>query len=63
MPVGLEDVSTYPDLFAELIRRGWSEVDLEKLAANNLLRVFREVEKVRKLEKVIQVQSFSIQSL
>ncbi|RUS83115.1 hypothetical protein EGW08_009147 [Elysia chlorotica] len=46
-PVGLEDVSKYPDLFAELLRRKWSEADLEKLAGKNLLRVFREVEKVR----------------
>ncbi|HVX87829.1 MAG TPA: dipeptidase, partial [Gemmatimonadales bacterium] len=30
-PVGLEDVSTYPNLFAELIRRGWSDADLKKL--------------------------------
>ncbi|KAK3798089.1 hypothetical protein RRG08_034645 [Elysia crispata] len=46
-PVGLEDVSKYPDLFAELLRRRWSVEDLEKLAGKNLLRVFKEVEKVR----------------
>ncbi|GFS16924.1 dipeptidase [Elysia marginata] len=46
LPVGLEDVSKYPNLFAELIRRNWTEADLEKLAGKNLLRVFREVEKV-----------------
>jgi membrane dipeptidase len=43
-PVGLEDVSTYPSLFAELSRRGWSEADLRKLAGENLLRVWREAE-------------------
>ncbi|MFV1987377.1 MAG: dipeptidase [Gemmatimonadota bacterium] len=43
---GLEDVSRYPDLFAELIRRGWSDEDLRKLARDNLLRVFSEVEDV-----------------
>lgn len=43
---GLEDVSKYPVLFAELIRRGWSDEDLKKLAGDNLLRVFREVEEV-----------------
>ena len=32
-PEGLEDVSSYPKLFAELIRRGWSDADLAKLAA------------------------------
>jgi membrane dipeptidase len=42
---GLEDVSKYPVLFAELIDRGWSDEDLRKLAGENLLRVFREVEK------------------
>jgi membrane dipeptidase len=43
-PVGLEDVSTYPSLFAELAKRGWSEADLRKLAGENLLRVWREAE-------------------
>lgn len=45
-PVGLEDVSTYPALFAELARRGWSDDDLRKLAGENLLRVLRESEAV-----------------
>ncbi len=45
-PVGLEDVSTYPALFAELSRRGWSDTDLNKLAGENLLRVMREAERV-----------------
>ncbi|MBA3646624.1 MAG: membrane dipeptidase [Gemmatimonadaceae bacterium] len=44
--VGLEDVSKYPDLFAELARRGWSDADLRKLAGENVLRVFRAAEKV-----------------
>ena len=43
-PVGLEDVSTYPNLFAELIRRGWSDADLAKLAGGNVLRVLRQAE-------------------
>ncbi len=43
-PVGLEDVSTYPALFAELSRRGWTEGDLRKLAGENLLRAWREAE-------------------
>jgi membrane dipeptidase len=43
-PVGLGDVSTFPQLFAELIRRGWSDDDLRKLAGNNLLRVLRAAE-------------------
>lgn len=43
-PVGLEDVSTFPQLFAELVRRGWSDDDLKKLAGRNLLRVLRAAE-------------------
>jgi membrane dipeptidase len=43
---GLEDVSKYPALFAELVRRGWSDADLRKLAGENLLRVFRRAEVV-----------------
>lgn len=43
-PVGLEDVSGYPRLFAELLRRGWSEADLRKLAGGNVLRVMRAAE-------------------
>ncbi|XP_052800383.1 dipeptidase 1-like [Mya arenaria] len=47
LPVGLEDVSTYPALFAELVRRGWNEADLQKLAGRNLIRVLRQAEKVK----------------
>jgi membrane dipeptidase len=47
-PVGLEDVSTYPNLFAELIRRGWTEADLVKLAGGNVLRALRGAETVAK---------------
>jgi membrane dipeptidase len=42
--VGLEDVSTYPALFAELLRRGWSEADCAALAGGNLLRALRAAE-------------------
>jgi len=47
-PVGLEDVSKYPDLFAELIRRGWKDGDLKKLAGLNMLRVIRANEATAK---------------
>jgi membrane dipeptidase len=51
-PVGLEDVSKYPDLFAELIHRGWSDANLRKLAGENLLRAFAKAEAVaRRLQK------------
>ena len=36
-PEGLEDVSGYPRLFAELVRRGWSDEDLARLASGNVL--------------------------
>jgi membrane dipeptidase len=41
---GLEDVSTYPALFAELLRRGWTEPDCAALAGGNLLRALRSAE-------------------
>jgi membrane dipeptidase len=41
LPAGLEDVSRYPALFNELIRRGWSEADCKALAGGNILRVMR----------------------
>jgi membrane dipeptidase len=44
--VGLEDVSGYPLVFAELIRRGWSDENLAKLAGGNILRVMRRAEAV-----------------
>src|SRR2546421_4679895 len=46
VPVGLEDVSKLPDLIAELLRRGWAETDVKKLAGVNTLRVMREAERV-----------------
>jgi membrane dipeptidase len=46
VPVGLEDVSTFPALFAELARRGWTERELGLLASGNILRVMRQAEAV-----------------
>ena len=43
-PVGMEDVSGYPNLFAELARRGYSQADLEKIASRNMMRVLRAAE-------------------
>lgn len=45
-PEGLEDTSTFPALIAELLRRGWSEENLEKLASGNMLRLMRAVAEV-----------------
>ncbi|HKW41817.1 MAG TPA: dipeptidase [Gemmatimonadales bacterium] len=46
VPAGLEDVSKFPDLIAELLRRGWSEQDVRKVAGLNALRVLRAAERV-----------------
>jgi len=45
-PAGMNSVSGYPLLFAELIRRGWSDANLAKLAGGNVLRVMRRAEAV-----------------
>lgn len=44
LPEGLEDVSTYPRLFAELLSRGYNPEELRQIAGLNLLRLFRNVE-------------------
>lgn len=44
VPVGLEDVSKFPDLIAELLRRGWTDLDVKKVAGLNCLRVMRAAE-------------------
>jgi membrane dipeptidase len=45
-PQGLTGVQDYPNLFAELIRRGWSDQNLAKLAGGNVLRALRQAEAV-----------------
>ena len=46
LPAGLGDVSTYPDLLAELMRRGWSDEDVAKCAGGNILRILDQAEVV-----------------
>jgi len=46
LPIGLEDVSTYPNLFAELLQRGYSEDEVIAIAGGNTLRVLRENEEI-----------------
>ncbi|MET7526895.1 dipeptidase [Streptomyces sp900116325] len=46
LPAGLEDVSGYPNLIAELLGRGWSAADLAKLTWRNAVRVLRDAEDV-----------------
>lgn len=63
-PVGLEDVSTYPKIFAELSRRGWSEEDLAKLAGENVLRAWRQAEEVaRTLQRERKPSTATIEEL
>ena len=63
-PVGLEDVSHFPDLFAELIRRGWKDDDLKKLAGLNVIRVLRANEATAKrLQATTQPSTKTIQEL
>lgn len=46
LPEGLKDVSQYPNLLLELLKRGYSREEIEKIASGNLFRVWREVERV-----------------
>jgi len=63
-PEGLEDVSDFPALFAELIRRGWSDADLRKLAGQNILRVMRQTEATaRRLRAEREPSTKTIQEL
>ncbi|XP_027008838.1 dipeptidase 1 [Tachysurus fulvidraco] len=47
VPTGLEDVSKYPDLVAELLRRNWTDDEVKDALGRNLIRVFKAVETVR----------------
>jgi membrane dipeptidase len=63
-PEGLEDVSKFPELFAELIRRGWSDSDLKKLAGQNVLRVMRAAEATaERLQKAREPSTKTIEEL
>ncbi len=59
LPESLEDVSDYPVLLAEMLRRGWNRDEIAKLAGLNVLRVMRETERVatelRRTESPIEV--------
>ncbi|KIK68933.1 hypothetical protein GYMLUDRAFT_34948 [Collybiopsis luxurians FD-317 M1] len=55
-PVGLEDVSKYPALVAELYHRGWTKYELAGLTGGNLLRVFEGAERVSKQLKAAGIQ-------
>jgi membrane dipeptidase len=62
--VGLEDVSSYPTLLAELVRRGWTDAQLRGLAGENVLRALTEAELVSaRLRKTRQPSTKTIQQL
>ncbi|MBX2841087.1 MAG: dipeptidase, partial [Flammeovirgaceae bacterium] len=46
LPVGLKDVSQYPNLIFELLKRGYSPEDIEKICYKNVFRVWKEVQNV-----------------
>ena len=61
---GLEDVSKYPDLTAELLKRGYKDDDIKKILGQNVLRVMRQVEKVAAgLQKTRQPSTATIEQL
>ena len=62
--VGLEDVSKYPDLTAELLKRGYKDDDIKKILGLNVLRVMRQAEKVAAgLQKTRQPSTATIEQL
>ena len=62
--VGLEDVSKYPDLTAELIKRGYTDEDLKKILGLNVLRVMKQAEAVAaRLQKTRQPSTATIEQL
>jgi len=64
VPIGLEDVSTYPALLEELARRGWSDDELRALMGENVLRVMREAEATaRRLQRLRTPSTATIDEL
>lgn len=51
LPTGLKDVSDYPNLIAELLRRGYSKGDIEKICSGNVLRVMEAAERVARARR------------
>lgn len=59
--VGIEDVSRFPYLIAELMRRGWSDANIKKLSRENVLRAFSEVEVIA--ARLQQVRTPSLKTI
>ncbi len=63
-PVGLEDVRRFPNLLAEMIRRGWSDEAVVGLAGGNFIRTFRAVEREgARLRKTMPVPYGTVQTI
>ena len=64
LPVGLQGVEGYPLLLAELLRRGWSDADIRKLAGENVLRVMRQADQAAaRLQRTRAPSSATLQEL
>ena len=64
VPDGLEDVSKYPALTAELLRRGWTDDELRKALGQNILRIMRRAEEVAaRLQKQREPSTATIEEL
>jgi membrane dipeptidase len=48
LPIGIKDVSMYPNIIHGLLKRGYAEKDVEKICGGNLLRVWQRVEEKAK---------------
>jgi membrane dipeptidase len=63
LPDGLDSVATYPALLAELMRRGWSDADIAKLAGGNALRVMEGAERVAAAMKDVPAATGTVAAL
>ena len=59
VPVGLEDVSTYPKLVEELLRRGYSDEEASKVVGKNLITAMEKMEQVNRWSFVTKSQHHS----
>ena len=53
LPIGLKDVSSYPNLVRGLLERGYSDEDIRKILGGNVLRVWRAVEAAEEFERSV----------
>jgi len=56
LPMGLSDVSMFPNLIYELLKRDYSEVEIEKICSGNFLRVWKDVEETAKHLQLVKVE-------